>query len=830
MTSLCLAPFRVAVILSARPAQRDSEGAAGCEGACERDQILRRCGFSEAVAAPQDDIGQEVRSARPPTGRPKHRGVMTAVPRRLVGGLWLAVALGSACLAAQAQGTVARKVEPWWLSSAPEARAARRLQDLHPAEWAPQEAERRILHIAPTMGDFQGYGKLRILDLFATAALVHLVDDPARLKQSLYAVYEVLEPVNLLLRSNSGSGFWSFDNLSAACTTSLYSGEDWDVREPGVYHLSVPFTTWKSYRGAPLTKGIHRLASHGFFQMYDPQANKWVEACNSEQGKYPPLGIAGSRAILRSTSFTVADLTDYRIEIGRVASDWQRGGHVGVELTVTDAQGQVFDLPGGEVEATVSSASGSHEASRLVLEPIVVFERKGLDARCKFVATYPQEFFDPERIEVRASVWVRAADGLLREERLTKTVTKGELPPTTRASFENRDRRQDVRDNTGKLTESRAITVHENYVKWWETPAKARQTVAAAKQMGMNILHVYVYQHGLSYAPSKLMGTVWGDTAPQEDTLAVLIAAAKAAGISVQPMVCTVSGAMGEDPKNWAAPQMLKLHPDWGLVDRQCKQRNIADMHSAEFRAAYIAYLADLAKRYDIDGVSLDYIRCAEQCVCERCQAQYKAHTGGDLVADAAKAPYPLRYVEWQEGAVAELVRGVREALNAVRPGLKLSTWGHDAPADRMSSIQGRRPDVWLNNGWIDWFAIGTYGADPEQAISYWREIARMVKRPECVWPMFATYTGARYRSAANADESVPYTLTVTGDKIHGGVFARRPQMLVPMYEAFRDICKCNGCGIFDLSYVTDETARDSGKVLFPEPAVPWYPPVGPAR
>jgi len=734
----------------------------------------------------------------------------------------LVVSLLGLCWGVQAQESVARKVEPWWLNGAPEARAARRLQSLHPEQWSPQEAERRVLHLAPTMGEFQGYGKLRLLDLFATAALVHLVDDPARFRQSLYATYEVLEPLNLLLRSSSGSGFWSFDNVTAACPTVFYSGEAWDVRERGVFQVNVPFTTWQSYTGAPLTPGVHRLADHGLFQMYDPQANKWVGACNAGQGKYPPLGLATTPALVRSTLFTVADLTDYRLEIKRVATDWARGGYVGVELTLTDGQGQVLDLPGGEVEATVSSKTGSHEASRLSLDPVVVYERQGLDARYKFVARAPQEFFDFDRLEINASVWVRAAEGLWREEHLSKTLNRSDLAPTTLAAFENRERRKDARDEAGKLRESRALTVHENFVKWWETPEKARQTVAAAQQMGMNILHVYVYQHGLSYAPSKLRGTVWGDAPPPVDTFALLIDEARAAGISVQPMVCTASGAMGDDEKGWAAPQMLKLHPDWALVNPQGKHRNIADMHSAEFRAAFIAYLADLARRYEIDGVSLDFIRCIEQCVCKRCQREYRAKTGGDLVKDAAKPPFPVRYVEWQEGAVAEMVKGVREALNGVRPGLKLSTWGHDPPADRLSSIQGRRPDVWLNNGWIDWFAIGTYGDDPQQALAYWREIARTVNHPECVWPLFATYLGAQYRTEANANESVPITLTVTGDKIHGGVFARRPQVLVPMYKAFRDICKSNGFGLFDLCYVTQETARDTGEVLFPEAAGPW--------
>jgi hypothetical protein len=70
----------------------------------------------------------------------------------------------------------------------------------------------------------------------------------------------------------------------------------------------------------------------------------------------------------------------------------------------------------------------------------------------------------------------------------------------------------------------------------------------------------------------------------------------------------------------------------------------------------------------------------------------------------------------------------------------------------------------------------------------------------------------------------VPFTLTVTGDRIHPGVFARKPEVLAPMYQAFRDTCQLNGFGIFDLSYMTEETAQGTGKLLFPEQAVPWYP------
>jgi hypothetical protein len=202
---------------------------------------------------------------------------------------------------------------------------------------------------------------------------------------------------------------------------------------------------------------------------------------------------------------------------------------------------------------------------------------------------------------------------------------------------------------------------------------------------------------------------------------------------------------------------------------------------------------------------------------------EYRQKTGRDLAADA-RPPYTAPFMAWQEEAVGALVRGIREALDGVRPGLKLSHWGHDEPGS--PSAQGRRPDVWLNNGWIDWFEICCYGDDPEAAVRSWSRIARMVKRPESVWPAFGTYKSGVSDNVTATDSFVPLPRRneFTGDGMHGGCAARRAGTLLPMYQAFRDRCDTGGFAIFDMSYVTRETAADLGRLLFPEPAVPWYP------
>lgn len=728
----------------------------------------------------------------------------------------------SACSSGAGE-SVARKLEPWWTTGTAAARAAARRQAIQPDQLAGLERAQRTLHLAAAVGEFDGYGQVLILDLFAKADLFHFVAEEKRLRAGLHATYQVLEPANVLLRSNSGSGFWRFENLTAGQKTVFYSGELWDVRVRGVFDVDIPFVSWTSYTGSPFAKGVHEFVGHGMFQMYHPEPRKWRAACNHTKlaPKYPPMALRRCGNIAHDALFTVADLSEYRIQIERLATDWRAPGYVGLELTVTDAAGDTFDLPGADVVAQVSSAAGRHEVSRVELTPLKGFSAPGsLDWRHKFSGGIPGEFFEPQRIDVSISVWVLGPDGAIREECLTKSVTRDELEPTPEPAWRNQERRKDVRTRDGKLMETRFMFVHHNYVKWWETPEKARKTVAAASQAGINVLQVCVYQGGLSSVPSAIMGVRPG-MRENVDTFEILVHEAHAAGIEVHPTACCMSGAMTVDERHWAEPQLLKRHPDWAVTDRNGAKRRPADVHRPVFRDLFVRYIADIAERYDIDGFNLDYIRTIEQCFCENCRREYGEATGRDLLDDGAAAPYPQAYVEWQEGAVAALVKGIRDALNVVRPGLWLSTWGHDGP-DAKNSFQGRRPDTWLNNGWIDSVQICCYGSDPVAAVADWRSIAARVTRPECVWPTLGSYHGAAYRTEHNAHDSVPIPQTITGDPIHKGVFARRADVLQPMYEAFRDICKLNAFGIFDLCYMTDETLTNTRKLLFPESAVPW--------
>lgn len=114
-------------------------------------------------------------------------------------------------------------------------------------------------------------------------------------------------------------------------------------------------------------------------------------------------------------------------------------------------------------------------------------------------------------------------------------------------------------------------------------------------------------------------------------------------------------------------------------------------------------YLADLcremAARYDIDGMHLDYIRYPEHTIPFNDTATFRRHGRGSLKA-------------WRTANVTRCVERIHRAVKAVKPWLKLSCSpvGKYADLPRQSSMGWNARDAvcqdaqeWLRRGWMDW-------------------------------------------------------------------------------------------------------------------------------
>jgi uncharacterized lipoprotein YddW (UPF0748 family) len=211
--------------------------------------------------------------------------------------------------------------------------------------------------------------------------------------------------------------------------------------------------------------------------------------------------------------------------------------------------------------------------------------------------------------------------------------------------------------------------------------------------------------------------------------LKVLIEAAHARGLEVHPWVC-VNADGGANPS-----PVLQAHPDWCMVNSEGERVGALDPSSPEVRRHIAGVIGELARKYEIDGVSLDYVRYATPgrfCYCDRCKTAFKEATGLDCT-DAYKAPaYSQLWRQWRLWRNRQLLaemEEIRQALGEARPGALLSTyvWGAQTYGARYDTCQDFK--TWIKKGLLDWINPSGYVYDRKTFIS--RAKANLGATPE---------------------------------------------------------------------------------------------------
>jgi len=315
------------------------------------------------------------------------------------------------------------------------------------------------------------------------------------------------------------------------------------------------------------------------------------------------------------------------------------------------------------------------------------------------------------------------------------------------------------------------------------SPASISGLVRTAKEQGFNTLLVQVRGRGDAYYASSLepRAADLARQAPTFDPLASVLAEAHAAGIRVHAwMVVNLVSSAVDLP---ASPQHLVVrHPEWLMVPRPIAQAlarvdptnpgytgRIARWTRGELdtveglyaspvlpeAAAYAAQVvADLARRYDVDGVHLDYARYPNpQFDYSRFAiAQFRAEMRPRLTPavrgemDRAEVDdlfaYPDRFpAEWKafrRARMTQLVAGVRQSLRAARPAAVLSA---AVAPDAQDAAEERLQDwrAWLAGGLVDAIAPMAYTQEPARFADQ-IAAARELAGPRAVWAGIGSY------------------------------------------------------------------------------------------
>jgi len=289
------------------------------------------------------------------------------------------------------------------------------------------------------------------------------------------------------------------------------------------------------------------------------------------------------------------------------------------------------------------------------------------------------------------------------------------------------------------------------------SPDKITGMVRRAKEAGFNTLIVQVRGRGDAYYTSRWepRADELKDTPAAFDPFAQVVEEAHKAGLKVHAWInmgfCAPADSLPTSPGH-----IVNRHPEWLQVHRAVSSRLLkldpknpeylrilakrVDQDKSEIEGLYTSFAIpevkehlydiamDVTERYDVDGIHLDYIRCAARTLDYnritlerfRMEMEKSLNAGEKQVFAAAAAADPLVYTtsfpgQWTrflQDQVTDVVERISVGVKARKPSAMVSAavLANDEAALNRCSQDWK---LWLERGYLDAVCPMAYTADP---------------------------------------------------------------------------------------------------------------------
>ena len=249
-----------------------------------------------------------------------------------------------------------------------------------------------------------------------------------------------------------------------------------------------------------------------------------------------------------------------------------------------------------------------------------------------------------------------------------------------------------------------------------KTPAGVARVLDDAASAGLNAVFVQVVRrHDAYYRSGALPPTPDPALAPGFDILAAAVEGGHARGLQVHAWF-TVATAWHETYRDLELPagHVTRDHgpgsaDPWMTVSRAgVASREYFDIGLPELHSHVAAVVADIASRYAVDGVHLDYVRYdgAQWGYHPRALQRFTAETGYQGVP----APSERVWADWRRAQSRAIVERAREALARARPQALLSAAviAQDVgPGAAPGGFAGTRAFADYAQDWAGWVSDG---------------------------------------------------------------------------------------------------------------------------
>jgi uncharacterized lipoprotein YddW (UPF0748 family) len=357
------------------------------------------------------------------------------------------------------------------------------------------------------------------------------------------------------------------------------------------------------------------------------------------------------------------------------------------------------------------------------------------------------------------------------------------------------------------------------------SPASVQTLVQSARVNGFNTLLVQVRGRGDSYFHSQLEPRAIELLREPEtfDPLAAVIDAAREAGLKVHAWVnVNLVASAAELPT--AREHIVRRHPDWLMVPRDLalelarvepespaylgKLARWTRVQSADVEGLYtsplipaaaehtVAVVRDLARRYPVDGIHLDYARYpSDRFDFSRVAIQEFAAALRPRLSAAARKDveaierddffaYPDAFPEdWRRFRVdrmSALVRRIRDAVKQERPQAALTV---ATTPDAQEARERRLQDwgSWLESGLVDAVCPMAYTLETSRFAAHIAE-ARQLAGDKAIWAGIGAYRLTPLQTVENIQTA--RKLGATGIVLFSYDSMTDPRTSVPDYLA----------------------------------------------
>jgi len=284
----------------------------------------------------------------------------------------------------------------------------------------------------------------------------------------------------------------------------------------------------------------------------------------------------------------------------------------------------------------------------------------------------------------------------------------------------------------------------------YKTEADIVRIMDDCKSVGINTVLFQVRGNGTVFYPSRI--EPWAEQFdhkdPGYDPLNVAIREAHRRGMLLEAYMNTMPAWNGPNPPK-IRNQLYFTHPGWFWYDKFGHRQPLLHQVGGRTRGWYaslnpclpevrkylVSVYQEVARRYDVDGVHLDYIRFPNEPVVPgeeipdyprdaRTLALYKAATG--LAPDAD----PARWMQWRADQVTELVREIHATVKRTRPGAWVTaSVGADPERAKNAHFQDSRR--WAREGLVDAVYPMNYIDDMQkfkERMSFWADAPAKIK------------------------------------------------------------------------------------------------------